>query len=600
MKLDPYIRSIAEYEDRLIGAINSEKCLVYLDTSTLMWTLRINALARDQFVGWCRALGDRLRIPVWAAHELQRHLIEGTVLKSIKQQSSKCEGKFHDFISLVAERLDDNLALSVGAGSSDTLIAKLQIMQGQVQKLSAAVSTNNFSSANEQIIEFVNEFVLSSDLSEIFKELSTVGEFRYSHRVPPGFRDGLKLGNGYGDLVIWEEILCDSIGEDFGDEERACIFISQDQKTDWISASPLVDGGSGPVKQNRRQANDVPLAHPLLQHEYEKRGGSGSVFVVTPRRLSIIAFKALKAKKNFSLKVDEWGKISYLSRPVTDLPSTTVEDEENKTPSDNDTSLSQAAANRSGTQAFPTMDDVFACSVSTRLKKVRGLDHEALATVLSDWLSEVASGKLQPHLLGRLLASIPTQHTIPSIGATLVKARNLVSGEDNARIFFGLGVALYFCSNTVLRAKPSNQLGEVFLELCLEPFFSHGLSILVSALGEVGLAERFIPGSSSKVSFEIESSGSNLKTLTDIRIDGNVVTQTVADEAGKTIIDYIQNKNDTATAEQLRLLVSRLYIIDPKRMANKFGKRKFLIRPEMGLVGLDLLSPEGFQLPSED
>ena len=600
MKLNLSTRSIDNYEKRLICAINSGKCLVYLDTSTLTWTLRINTLAREQFVGWCRALGDRIRIPVWAAHELRQHLIENTVLKDIRQRSSDCERKLDDFICLAAEHSDDDLARSVGAPSSDILIEKVKNIREQVRKFSTAVRNNNPTSANEKIIEFVNEFVLDSDLSEIFKELSTVGKFRYSHRVPPGFQDRSKSENKYGDLVIWEEILRNSISEDISDEEYACIFVSQDQKSDWISLSPLVEVGNRRKKDKKEQPKDVPLVHPLLQHEYKKRGGAGSVFVVTPRRLSIIASKSMNAKPGLSLKVDEWVKISYLGRIFADLLNTPIEDGDGKIPSSNGTSLSQAAANRDTTRAFPTVDDVFAGSVSTRLEKVQDLDNAASAAVLDSWLPEVVSGNLQPHIFGRLLASIPAQNIIQVVSSTLTKAQIQVSAEDNARILFGLGVALYFGSNKTLHAMPSNQLGGVFLERCLDPFFSHGLSTLVSALKEIGLAKTFIPGSPSKVLFEVESSGSNPKILTELRIDGNVVTQTVADKTGKTITDYIQDERNMATAEQLKLLVCKLYIIDPERMNNPSGKREFLIRPEMGLVELDLLSPEGFQLPSED
>lgn len=600
MKLDPYTRSIPEYESRLVNAINSEKCLVYLDTSTLMWTLRINTLAREQFVEWCRTLGDRLRIPVWASHELQRHLIEDTVLKDIRKRSNDCEGKLRDFIWLVTERSDNNLACSLGAGSSDMLITQVQKIHEQVRKLSAAVCKSNFSLANEKIIEFVNEFVLDSDLREIFDELSAVGEFRYSHRVPPGFQDGSKPENRYGDLVIWEEVLGDCISKGVDDEEHACILISQDQKNDWITTSPLVETSEGSKKQDRNHAKDVPLAHPLLQHEYKKRGGSGTIFIITPRRLSVIADKAVKAKPDHSLKVNEWIKISYPGGLSANLLNALVEDGDSKVPSSNVTSLSQAAANRNGVRTFPTVDDVLVGSVSARLERVRNLDYTASTAVLDNWLFEVASGDLQPHIFGRLLASIVVQNTSLVVGAILKKAETQVSEEDNARIFFGLGVAMYFCSNKTLRAMPSNQLGIVFLGRCLDPIFSHALSTLVSALKEAGLAETFIPGSRSKVLFEVESSGSNPSTLTELRIDGNVVTQTVVDETGKTITDHIQSERNTATAEQLKLLVCRLYIIDPERMTNPSGKRQFRIRPEMGLVELDLPSPKGFQLPSED
>ena len=198
MKLDPYVRTITDYETRLIDALGSPSCLVYLDTSALMWALRIKAPARQQFIDWCRSFGERLRIPVWAAHELQRHLIEDTVQRTIKERTSACERQFHDFVSLVAERSDDNIARTVGAGSSDTLIVRAQMIQSQVRRLSEAMRGGDLTSAYEKTIEFVNEFVLDSDLLDITRELSSVGEFRYAHRVPPGFQDGAKSENRYG------------------------------------------------------------------------------------------------------------------------------------------------------------------------------------------------------------------------------------------------------------------------------------------------------------------------------------------------------------------------------------------------------------------
>ena len=515
------------------------------------------------------------------------------------ERSSACEKQFHDFVSLVAERSDDSLARSVGSGSSDTLIARAQMLQGQVRLLSNAVRTSNLSDAYEEVIEFVNEFVLNSDLLEISRELGAVGEFRFSHRVPPGFQDRGKSENRYGDLVIWEEILRDSVTAVEGDKEHACIFVSQDQKTDWISASPYIENGSGPEKQNRDHANDVPLPHPLLQHEYEKRGAPGTVFVVTPRRLSIMAAKAARKKPELDLVLDEWGKVSYLDGLVARKLSELADETDQALETMSSTPVQTAVVHQKYGD-FPSIDEVFVGSIASRLESARELDHSELDSLLADWLAEVVSNKLQPHILGRLLASVPARSSIPAIGATLAEARARLSGEDNARVFFGFGAALYFSSSSNLRASPSRDLGEIFLGLCSETLFSQGLSKLASALRSSGLSETFNPGSSAKVSLEIESSGSSLRTLVELRIDGNVVTQPISDESEVPISDYFQGINSSVSAEQLKLLVSRLYIIAPDRLSNSSGKRKFDIRPEMGLVGLDFKSPEGLQLPSED
>lgn len=600
MKLDPYIRKISDYETRLIDAIGAQSCLVYLDTSALMWALRINAPARQQFLDWCRSFEERLRIPVWAAHELQRHLIEDTVKRTIKERSSACERQLHDFVSLVAERSDDNIARAVGAGSSDTLIAKAQMIQSQVRKMSDAMRAGNLTATYEKVIEFVNEFVMDSDLLDISRELSAVGEFRYSHRVPPGFQDGAKSENRYGDLVMWEEILRDSVGRGASQGDNTCIFVSQDEKTDWISASPFVDAGNGPERQNRDHAKDVPLAHPLLQHEYEKRGGSGTVFVITPRRLSIIASKVASSKPELSWSVDEWGKVSYLDGPAAGLQIEGARDGGSPAPRGEGEPRVPAPTAADTTPTFPKVNDVLDGSIASRIEKARGLSLTELVELLDAWLSEVLLGTLRPHQFGRLLASITGENAIAAIGTALAKTREQASDQDNAKVHFGLGVALYFQQNATLRARPSSELGEIFLDLCREPGFSEGLAILADALREAGLAETFVPGNSDRVSFEITSTGSNPKTLTELRIDGNVVTQAVSENAGTAILDHLNGQGSTATADQLIAIAGRLFVIEPDRMTNSYGKHKFAIRPEMGFVEIDFQSPEGFELPSED
>ena len=361
-----------------------------------------------------------------------------------------------------------------------------------------------------------------------------------------------------------------------------------------------MEAGNGPEKQNRDHAKDVPLAHPLLQHEYEKRGGAGTVFVITPRRLSIIASRVAKSKPELSWSVNEWGKVSYLDGLVTKLRGDAVEEEDQTRSSSKPKPQVDATSIDDGRQVFPAISDAVAGSVSSRLEKARDLDPAELDALLDGWISEVLSGKLKPYLFGRLLASIQGNNSIAAVGVSLAKVREQISNEDNAEIFYGLGVTLYFDANATLRPTPSNELGAIFLELCREPLFSEGLSTLKSALLEAGLPTTFVPGSTDKVRFEIESTGSNPKTITELRIDGSVVTEMPPEATGRAIANYFQGRVGGIAAEELISLVGQLYLIAPSRIANTYGKRKFAIRPEMGLVELDFLSPEGFQLPSED
>lgn len=63
------------------------------------------------------------------------------------------------------------------------------------------------------------------DKEEIRKEL----ERRYSHNIPPGFKDKSKPDDGIGDLLIWLTIL--KIGKE---KNKSVVFVSGEEKSDWF------------------------------------------------------------------------------------------------------------------------------------------------------------------------------------------------------------------------------------------------------------------------------------------------------------------------------------------------------------------------------
>lgn len=61
-------------------------------------------------------------------------------------------------------------------------------------------------------------------------EFAHEAKIRYEHSIAPGYEDTTKSGLGkYGDFFIWKEILL------FGAKEKKnCIFVSEDNKRDWV------------------------------------------------------------------------------------------------------------------------------------------------------------------------------------------------------------------------------------------------------------------------------------------------------------------------------------------------------------------------------
>ncbi|TCI84514.1 PIN domain-containing protein [Tenacibaculum sp. M341] len=110
---------------------------------------------------------------------------------------------------------------------------------------------------NEQITQYrkkikslVNEvksWNWNDPISEIYKDVFTKGtvldlkfdenevkeklQYRYLHKIPPGFKDDNKPDDGVGDFLIWLTIL------KIAEEKQDVIFVSGDEKTDWYHKS---------------------------------------------------------------------------------------------------------------------------------------------------------------------------------------------------------------------------------------------------------------------------------------------------------------------------------------------------------------------------
>jgi rRNA-processing protein FCF1 len=69
--------------------------------------------------------------------------------------------------------------------------------------------------------------VLDFDPGEVIKDL----QYRYQHKIPPGYKDDGKEDGGIGDFLIWLAIL------DIGKGKKDVVFVSADEKPDWYHKS---------------------------------------------------------------------------------------------------------------------------------------------------------------------------------------------------------------------------------------------------------------------------------------------------------------------------------------------------------------------------
>ncbi|XHR93862.1 PIN domain-containing protein [Mucilaginibacter sp. UC70_90] len=99
-----------------------------------------------------------------------------------------------------------------------------------------------------QVLGKIKDWTWNDPVSMIYKELFTSEvifdyefdrEFvkkelqrRYTHKLPPGYKDQAKADEGIGDLLIWYSIL--ELGKKF---KKHVIFISGEEKSDWLYKS---------------------------------------------------------------------------------------------------------------------------------------------------------------------------------------------------------------------------------------------------------------------------------------------------------------------------------------------------------------------------
>jgi hypothetical protein len=280
-----------EFTEQLAAALTDPGTRIYVDTSFLMWMTAIGSPARQQLIAWlCSLAGERMRIPVWAAHEYYRHHTEGTLVQSLETELAALERAVAGAFAVIWPLLDEP------AGAMDA-----RVQQNEASDVLRAVpkvteiarrSAANYQRHAQDVIAFINAHALGgSRVPAYFETLDAVAEARFTGRVPPGFKDRRKKpraqsddetvvrigSNRWGDLVFWREVLADAKSK----RARRVILLTRDAKNDWRAAGPLATEPTG--------GDGVPPPHPFLKFEAALEAGVEDVMLVDQRRLAAAA-----------------------------------------------------------------------------------------------------------------------------------------------------------------------------------------------------------------------------------------------------------------------------------------------------------------------
>jgi hypothetical protein len=179
MVLDQYVRDLKAFMDDFATALDAERTKLYLDTSLLIWLIRLGAHARAEVLAWFRGRTvETVKVPVWAAHELHRHIINNTARKNLSETVGDLTSKYDDFVRMAAERADDAVCVTKGYTSRSSFITELELTSVHIKQLTRVVvlDDEHLQAATKEVIDFANERILSTNLGPIVKKLDRTGK----------------------------------------------------------------------------------------------------------------------------------------------------------------------------------------------------------------------------------------------------------------------------------------------------------------------------------------------------------------------------------------------------------------------------------------
>ncbi len=207
------------------------KCVIVLDTNALLvpYSTGSESLSEIERVFQKMKQEERLIVPGQVAREFANNRPEK--LKDLYQQLNR--------------KLNKTGKIEIGNYPLLEGITEYQSAKELEEKINEQLS--EYKKSIKSLKNKVKSWNWNDPVSEIYRQIFTGNtildlkieeektkkdlEYRYAHKIPPGFKDGNKEDSGVGDFLIWKTIL------EIGKEEKDVIFVSGDEKSDWYHRS---------------------------------------------------------------------------------------------------------------------------------------------------------------------------------------------------------------------------------------------------------------------------------------------------------------------------------------------------------------------------
>ncbi|MGW3304952.1 PIN-like domain-containing protein [Streptomyces sp. NPDC001073] len=227
-----YSPTATELEEALRGAT------VVLDANVLLDFYRVLPDVRAEQINAFRAVGERLWIPNRVGQEFHERRFN-----AIRDQAALFKNCLEEFEGVRKQAFAslERLREACGApqqsfsGATRAFAKAISRITDEVTAMRDSSDTSIESALrDDHILRAVDEMLkgkVGPPLSvEEFDRVSKDAEVRFKNSIPPGYCDAHKdKGRAVGDLVLWEQIL-----KEAGSGSRSVLFVTRDNKEDWV------------------------------------------------------------------------------------------------------------------------------------------------------------------------------------------------------------------------------------------------------------------------------------------------------------------------------------------------------------------------------
>jgi hypothetical protein len=227
-KIFPDAKALLQYKQKAIGEIKSS-CLVGVDANVLLLPYQLNQISLGEIVKVYTSLnaGKRFIIPGQAVREFFTHRAEklGTIVQHLRGETSRLGQPLKTKIGI----LDNDESFQKAKDTANEIGKLSKSLQSQLNEISnnltLRVGDDPVSVAYSSLTEAVRELELDAEQQREFqKEM----DWRYAHKIPPGYLDAKNPSGGVGDLLIWKTIL-----KEGKERHKDFIFVTAEEKQDW-------------------------------------------------------------------------------------------------------------------------------------------------------------------------------------------------------------------------------------------------------------------------------------------------------------------------------------------------------------------------------